>query len=58
MTMRVSLSIIAGALLIAASILVVGRYSIGHVVIGAHSYTVFGVDNWTGAPFMRQAPTS
>jgi hypothetical protein len=55
---RIPLTIVPSALLIAASILIVGRYSVGSVVIGAHSYTVFGVDNWTGAPFMRQSPTS
>jgi hypothetical protein len=38
--MRIRLSIIAGALLIAASILIVGRYQIDRVAAGAHSVTV------------------
>jgi len=55
--MRTGICIIAGALLIAASILIVGRYSIGRVALGTESFTVFGVDSWTGAPFMRTAET-
>jgi hypothetical protein len=51
--MRIPLAIIAGALLIAASILIVGRYSVGHVAVGSRGYTVFGVDSWTGEPFRQ-----
>jgi hypothetical protein len=57
MPVRVSLSIIAGAQLIATSILVVGRYEIGHISPGARGFAVYGVDTWTGAPFMRTAAT-
>ncbi len=56
--MRIPVSIIVGALLIAASVPVVGRYSIGRVAIGTGMVTVFGIDQWTDAPFMRQAPTN
>jgi hypothetical protein len=38
-------------------ILIVRRYSVGYFVIGTGMVTVFGVDEWTGTPFMRQAPT-
>ena len=55
--MRVPIAIILGALLIAASVLIVGRYSVGHVAAGSGIFTVFGVDEWTGEPFMRQALT-
>jgi hypothetical protein len=54
--MRIPVSIIAGALLIAASILVVGRYQIDRAAVGAHTVTVTGIDTWTGKPFMRTAP--
>ncbi len=56
--MRVPIAIIAGALLIAISVLVVGRYSVGHVIVGRGIVTVVGVDQWTGTPFMRQASTN
>ena len=55
--MCVPIAIIAGALLIAASVLVVGRYEIGHLGVGSHGFTVYGVDTWTGGPFMRTATT-
>jgi len=55
--MRVPVAIIAGALLIAASILVVGRFEIGHVGVGTDGFTVWGIDSWTGEPFMRTAAT-
>jgi len=55
--MRIPFAIIAGAQLIAASILIVGRYSIGHVGVGGDYFEVFGVDTRTGQPFMRQAST-
>jgi hypothetical protein len=55
--MRLPIAIVAGALLIAASILIVGRYSIGHVGVGRDSFEVFGVDTWTGQPFMRRSST-
>jgi hypothetical protein len=42
--MRIPIAIVAGALLIAASILIVGRYSIGHVGVGRDSFEVFGVN--------------
>lgn len=52
---RIPIAIVAGALLIAASILIVGRYEIGDVSPGARGFTVYGFDTWTGAPFMRTA---
>jgi hypothetical protein len=55
--MRIPFAIIAGALLIAASVLIVGHYEIGHVGVGSRGFTVYGVDTWTGAPFMRTATT-
>jgi hypothetical protein len=54
--MRISLSILTGALLIAASILIVGRYQIDRVAAGAQTVTVLGIDTWTGKPFMRTGP--
>ena len=56
--MRIPVSIIAGALLIATSILIVGRYTVGHVAVGTRAATVIGVDEWTGEPFMRQMLTN
>lgn len=53
---RVPLAILAGALLIAASILIVGRYQIDRVAVGAQAVTAVGVDTWTGQPFKRTAP--
>jgi len=55
--MRIPIAIVSGALLIAASILIVGRYSIGHVGVGGDYFEVFGVDTWIGQPFMRQTST-
>jgi hypothetical protein len=55
--MRVPIAIIAGALLIAASILVANRYEIGRVGVDTRGFTVWGIDSWTGAPFMRTAQT-
>jgi hypothetical protein len=49
--MRTGLCIIAGAALIAISILIVGRYSIGIAALGSERFTVVGVDTWTGRPF-------
>jgi hypothetical protein len=54
--MRMSLPILAGALLIAASILIVGRYQIDRVAAGAQTVTVLDIDTWTGRPFLRTAP--
>ena len=45
----IPVAIIAGALLI----LVLGRYSIGHVGVGTRGFTVLGIDTWTGEPFAR-----
>jgi hypothetical protein len=56
--MRLPIAIVAGAVLIAASILIVGRYTVGHVALGTRAVTVIGVDEWTGEPFMRQATTN
>jgi len=54
--MRISISIITGALLIAASILIVGRYQIDRVAAGTQTVTALGIDTWTGKPFLRTAP--
>ena len=52
--MRLNLCILFSAALIAASILVVDRYSIGKVdVMIDGRYTVYGIDNWTGAAFAQ-----
>jgi hypothetical protein len=51
--MQVPFSILAGALLIAVSILVVERYSIGKIeVFNTGEYVVYGIDSWTGEPFV------
>ena len=50
--------ILAGAVLIAAAILVTGRYSVGHVSTGTRGFVVYGVDEWTGAGFMRETITN
>ena len=55
--MRVPSAIIIGAALIAVSVLIVGRYSVGRVALGTQAVTVVGIDQWTGEPFMRTAPT-
>ena len=54
--MRIPVSIVAGALLIAASVLIVGRYQIGRVAAGTQTVTVVGIDQWTGQPFLRTVP--
>jgi hypothetical protein len=52
--MRTGLCILAGAALIAVSILIVGRYSVGKVeVFNDGRYVVYGVDTWTGAAFAQ-----
>ena len=50
--------IVCGAVLIAASILVTGRYCIGHVSTGTRGFVVYGIDEWTGAGFMRETMTN
>jgi hypothetical protein len=57
-TMRTGVCILVGAALIAAAILVTGRYSIGHVSTGSQGFTVYGIDEWTGAGFMRETMTN
>jgi hypothetical protein len=54
--MRVPFAIVAGALLIAASILVVGRHSVGDIeVFNTGEYVVYGIDQWTSEPFVKVA---
>jgi hypothetical protein len=56
--MRVPVAIVVGALLIAASILIVGRYSIGYVAVGRGGFTILGIDSWSGEPFRQAATTN
>jgi hypothetical protein len=54
--MRIPVAIIMGAALIAASVLVVGRYSVERVALGTKFVAVVGIDQWHGKPFLRKVP--
>jgi len=56
--MRIGLCIPAGAAMIAAGILVVGRYEIGKIGADSREFTVYGVDRGPASPsFARSRRT-
>jgi hypothetical protein len=49
----IATAIVAAGVIVAAAILVTGRYSIGKHYAGADAQHVYGIDSWTGEPFVK-----
>jgi hypothetical protein len=47
--------LVAGAV-VAAFIAITGRYTIGKLYTGSEAQTVYGIDTWTGEPFVKSSP--
>jgi hypothetical protein len=51
-------AIVAAAVIVATAIAVTGRYTVGKLYAGGDAQYVYGIDTWTGEPFVKSRPYS